>query len=57
MTGLEKFGAALLIVVIGLDLYGRWTGATFSIDLLHPNQLGKAITDANNKLKAAGGTK
>jgi len=57
VTGLEKFGAALLIVVIGLDLYGRWTGATFSIDLLHPNQLGKAITDANNKLKAAGGTK
>jgi hypothetical protein len=40
-------GAVILgIVLIGLDLFGRWTGANFSLNLLKPNQVGSTIKGA-----------
>ena len=46
MTGLEKAALIFLVVLVGLDLFGRWTGRSFSLDLLHPNQIGGTINQA-----------
>ena len=41
-----KGAVVLAIILIGLDLFGRWTGATFTLDILKPNQIGSTIKGA-----------
>jgi hypothetical protein len=46
MSTLERVALIFIALMAGLDLYARWTGETFSLDLLSQNQLGKRITAA-----------
>jgi hypothetical protein len=41
-----KGAVILAIILIGLDLFGRWTGATFSLNLLGFNQIGSTVKGA-----------
>jgi hypothetical protein len=56
MGGLEKAALIFLALMVGLDLFGRWTGRSFSLNLLGQNQLGNNITAAARRLSAQSGT-
>ena len=51
LSGLGKLGAIVAVLVIGIDLYSRWTGQNFGpVNLVGsgtgPNVLGQAITSS-----------
>lgn len=46
LSGVGKFGLIIVVLIIGLDLQGRWTGESMSWDLLGQNPLGTSIRTA-----------
>lgn len=47
LSGLGKFGAVVAVLVIGIDVYSRWTGQSFGpINLLGQNPLGASTLTA-----------
>lgn len=48
MSGTAKAAVAFAVVLIGLDLYGRWTGTSWHANLLGPNGIGTAIKNARS---------
>ena len=53
MSGQQKALAIFVVLVVGLFLYGRWTGKSFSLQLLGQNQLGASV-NASAAAVAAG---
>lgn len=45
MSMLERAVAVLFVLVIALDLYGRWTGKGFTLNLLGSNQIGSILNN------------
>lgn len=52
MSDTARVFLILVAVIIGLQLFGTWTGQTFSLNLLGPNQFGGAMSDAAARLRA-----
>jgi len=52
-TPLTQIGVILITVLVGLFLYGRWTGQSFSWNLLAPNALGTTLEQAHQQAQAA----
>lgn len=46
MTMLAKAVAVLFVLIIGLDLYGRWTGKSFTFNLLGSNPIGALLNNS-----------
>jgi hypothetical protein len=38
LSGMGKLGAILIVLILALSLYGKWSGKAFSVNLLGPLQ-------------------